>query len=91
MLEFAQLNARRSNAATLAGLLTGRGWSRVRRPAGVCPFIRLNGHTWESYLATLGSEHRYNFNRRLKQATKDFDFASSRRVRRTSAVTPSIS
>ena len=73
VLEFAQLNARRSNAAALASLLTGKGWSRLRRRVGVCPFIHLNGHTWESYLATLGSEHRYNFNRRLKQAHKGFD------------------
>jgi hypothetical protein len=72
VLEFAQLNAQRSTAATLAGLLAGRGWSRVRRPADVCPFIRLDGHTWASYAATLGSEHRYNFNRRLKQATRNF-------------------
>jgi CelD/BcsL family acetyltransferase involved in cellulose biosynthesis len=72
VLEFAQLNAQRSAAATLADRLKGKGWSRVRRPAGVCPFINLTGHTWESYAATLGSEHRYNFNRRLKQATKNF-------------------
>ena len=28
---------------------------------------------WESYLATLGSEHRYNFRRRLKKATGAFE------------------
>jgi CelD/BcsL family acetyltransferase involved in cellulose biosynthesis len=39
----------------------------------VCPVIRLAGHTWDSYLATLGSEHRYNFRRRLRQLTKRFD------------------
>ena len=74
VLELAQLNSQRSHAAALASLLTGRGWSRVRRPAGMCPFIHLNGHTWESYLGTLGSEHRYNFNRRFKQANKNFEF-----------------
>jgi CelD/BcsL family acetyltransferase involved in cellulose biosynthesis len=36
----------------------------------VCPHIPLKGHTWESYLASLGSQHRYNFNRRLKNFQK---------------------
>ena len=36
-----------------------------------CPHIPLKGHTWESYLASLGSQHRYNFNRRLKNFQKE--------------------
>lgn len=73
VLELAQLHSQRSQAAALAGLLTERGWSRLGRPSGVCPFIDLKGHTWDSYLATLGSEHRYNFNRRFKQANRNFN------------------
>lgn len=80
VLELAQLHSGRSQAAALASMLMGRGWTGLRRAAGVCPFIRLDGHTWASYLGTLGSEHRYNFNRRLKQANRTFkvQFAQAR-------------
>ena len=37
-----------------------------------CPFIPLAGMSWESYLATLGSEHRYNFHRKWKRLNRDF-------------------
>jgi hypothetical protein len=39
---------------------------------GTCPFIDLASHTWDSYLASLGSEHRYNFKRRLKNLNAKF-------------------
>lgn len=32
-----------------------------------CPVIDLGGFSWESYLGSLGSEHRYNFQRRLRK------------------------
>jgi CelD/BcsL family acetyltransferase involved in cellulose biosynthesis len=38
----------------------------------VCPFIPLTGHTWASYLATLGSAHRYNVQRRIRNLDKQF-------------------
>jgi len=38
----------------------------------VCPTIDLTGQTWETYLAGLGSEHRYNFRRKLKNLEKRF-------------------
>lgn len=37
-----------------------------------CPYIPLRDHTWESYLATLGSDHRYNIHRRIKNLARDF-------------------
>lgn len=43
-----------------------------RQHIGTCPFIVLSGHTWDSYLASLGSEHRYNFKRRLKNLQAKF-------------------
>src|SRR5439155_27166317 len=39
----------------------------------VCPIVTLAGHTWESYLASLGASHRANFRRRLRALTKRFD------------------
>jgi CelD/BcsL family acetyltransferase involved in cellulose biosynthesis len=39
----------------------------------VCPFIDLTDHTWDTYLASLGAEHRYNFRRRLKRLQAKFE------------------
>jgi CelD/BcsL family acetyltransferase involved in cellulose biosynthesis len=39
----------------------------------VCPFIRLEGQTWDSYLATLGPSHRATVRRRLTGLRKKFD------------------
>ena len=32
-----------------------QGWTAAESKLNVCPYIDLRGHTWESYLATLGS------------------------------------
>lgn len=58
------------SAEALAGHLKERDWSFRQVRFGVCPFINLSGHSWQSYLATLGGEHRHNFKRRLRQLTK---------------------
>ncbi|MBI4609206.1 MAG: GNAT family N-acetyltransferase [Candidatus Rokubacteria bacterium] len=73
MLELAQVNRHSCLAAGLATQLMLRGWRRSRATTDICPFIRLSGHSWQSYLATLGAEHRYNFGRRLRNLTKRFD------------------
>jgi hypothetical protein len=48
------------------------GWRVAEAETNICPFIPLAGHSWESYLATLGAEHRYNFHRKLKRLNRDF-------------------
>lgn len=53
-------------AAHLAGRLRTAGWSVARSAPEVCPYIPLDGHTWDSYLAGLGAQHRYNVRRRLR-------------------------
>lgn len=58
-------------AAGFVKELEQAGWTVERRPIDACPHIPLKGHTWESYLASLGSQHRYNFNRRLKNFQKE--------------------
>jgi CelD/BcsL family acetyltransferase involved in cellulose biosynthesis len=62
-----------SVAETLARQLSHEGWAAASAPDGVCPFIRLAGHTWDSYLATIGSAHRANVRRRLRGLEKHFD------------------
>src|SRR5437867_2771593 len=52
-------------------------WGCSEAKINLCPLIKLSGHSWQSYLASLGPEHRYNFQRRLKnlakQATVEFE------------------
>ncbi len=73
-LDLRQLSRASSAGAALASRLDERdGWSAVETATEVCPFIDLTGRSWSSYLASLGSQHRYNFNRRLKNLHKLFD------------------
>jgi len=73
MLELTQLERRSCLAEKFAAELKRRGWSLSEAKTEVCPFINLSGHSWPSYLATLGPEHRYNFLRRLKNLMKQFE------------------
>lgn len=73
MLELGQVRSTATRASGLALELGQRGWMLAREETDVCPFIDLSQHTWESYLATLGSAHRYNFQRRLKNLSKRFE------------------
>lgn len=62
-----------SAASALASQLAEHGWIASVAPGGVCPTIRLAGHSWDSYLATLGSSHRANVRRRLRALDRQFD------------------
>jgi CelD/BcsL family acetyltransferase involved in cellulose biosynthesis len=55
-----------SRAARLGDELKQRGWTSIESNPDVCPFINLSGHTWDSFLATLGSAHRANIRRRMR-------------------------
>jgi CelD/BcsL family acetyltransferase involved in cellulose biosynthesis len=72
VLELGQLRQGACLAEDLALEMAARGWTVTGSPANVCPYIDLAGQTWESYLASLGSEHRYNFHRRRKNLGKQF-------------------
>lgn len=67
-------NLRRGNsfASVVASELAGRQWHVSEKATNVCPFISVSGLSWEMYLATLGSEHRYNFNRKWKRLNRDY-------------------
>jgi CelD/BcsL family acetyltransferase involved in cellulose biosynthesis len=73
-------------ATTLRHGLADLGWHWREVPMQVCPFIDLSGRSWESYLSSLGSSHRYNFRRRLRNLEKDhtvrFEQVSSEEDRR---------
>src|SRR4029450_599413 len=60
-------------AAGLVNRLERRGWAQVTPAGGISPHIPLAGHTWDSYLATLGASHRANVRRRLRALEQKFD------------------
>jgi CelD/BcsL family acetyltransferase involved in cellulose biosynthesis len=62
-----------SLAAQLAAALATDSWMSSAADDGACPIIPLAGHTFESYLATLGSSHRANVRRRLRALRQQFD------------------
>ena len=72
MLRWTQLKRGDCRAAGVASALGENGWSVVETETNTCPFISLAGTSWESYLATLGAEHRYNFHRKWKRLNRDF-------------------
>jgi CelD/BcsL family acetyltransferase involved in cellulose biosynthesis len=62
-----------STASRLAERLVEDGWTLKVLDGGVCPVVTLAGHTWDSYLASLGAAHRANFRRRLRALRDRFD------------------
>ncbi len=70
VMTLSHLHAKGALAAGLVQELQQSGWTVQHSAVDVAPHILLKGHTWESYLAGLGSQHRYNFNRRLKNLHK---------------------
>jgi CelD/BcsL family acetyltransferase involved in cellulose biosynthesis len=73
-LQLTQLRRNASTSAAFAAHLSANEWLARECGVNVCPFIDLRGHSWESYLATLGSSQRYNFNRRLRHLMKNGGF-----------------
>ena len=59
-------------ASLFADNLSDFGWRFRKVAMQVCPFINLANHSWDSYLGTLGSSHRYNFKRRLRNLEKTY-------------------
>ena len=62
-----------SATAQLADQLTRAGWTATFAEDGTCPIVNLAGHTFDSFLATLGASHRANVRRRLRGLERDFD------------------
>ena len=60
-------------AQHLADRLRERGWRHTIAAGGTCPYIPLSGHTWDSYVSTLGASHRANVRRRIRALERNFD------------------
>lgn len=72
VLELSCVESTAAVANTLAVQLRRRGWGAQTTTTDTCPRIDLSGHTWESYLGSLGSTHRYNWRRRMKGLEKQW-------------------
>lgn len=73
LLELERVPREGSAAARLADLLERRGWQRLERVTDVCPWIDLEGVSWDGYVAGLGSSHRANLRRRLRKLHERFE------------------
>ena len=73
MLQLSQLRGEGSIVAGLPQILAQDGWLAFGARINVCPFIDLSNHSWDTYLGTLSSSQRYNYNRRLRTLQKTFD------------------
>ena len=60
-------------AATLGGRLAEDGWSCKSMRSGICPFAKLQGHSWESYVDTLRPSQRTRCRRYLNTLRNKFD------------------
>lgn len=72
MLELSQVKLSSTHAGLLATRLLERGWSASQTVTEICPYVSLVGHDWDSYLGSLGSAHRYNVRRRLRNLQNSF-------------------
>jgi CelD/BcsL family acetyltransferase involved in cellulose biosynthesis len=72
MLELGRVAAGGALAFELSRALQEGSWTCRAAQSETCPFIPLAGHTWDSYLATLGSAHRYNVQRRLRNLQRRY-------------------
>ena len=67
-----------SLASQLARRLADAGWTTTSRDDGVCPIVRLAGHTFDSFLGSLGASHRANVRRRLRALERQFTISFTR-------------
>jgi len=56
--------------SSVAARLAENGFRIVERTTAVCPYLSLDGLTWEEFLSSLGQSHRENVRRRIRQLEK---------------------
>jgi len=65
-------------AAMLADELTPHGWTRESSRSGACPYAKLQGHSWESYVETLRPSLRTRCRRYLNTLRQKFEVCFAR-------------
>ena len=66
-LEFSHVARHNALMESVAHELRAQHWSRQQATIERCPYIALEGQTWDGYVATLGRTHRTNFKRKVKK------------------------
>jgi CelD/BcsL family acetyltransferase involved in cellulose biosynthesis len=74
LLQLSQLRAGNCVVSMLAEQLQGQGWAAEEATLNVCPYIDLTGHTWDSFVATLGPHIRKGVKRSLRNLPTTFEF-----------------
>lgn len=74
MLQLSNMRAGSGMAAALTQELQRNRWTTEEKKLNVCPFINLTGHSWESYLGSLGPHVRKGIKRCLRNLPKSFDY-----------------
>lgn len=72
MLELSQVKLAPTAASRLATILVRDGWGAAQLVTDMCPYIVIGGRSWDAYLASLSSAHRYNLRRRIKNLYQSF-------------------
>ncbi|MGV3592755.1 MAG: GNAT family N-acetyltransferase [Gammaproteobacteria bacterium] len=67
VLELSHVDRTSAQMSAAAAELRAQGWREQCATIERCPHIPLEGHTWDSYLGTLGRTHRTNFRRKVKK------------------------
>lgn len=73
MLELVRIEKSSFPMVMLAVQLQQRGWQSIRMTTNYSPFIRLSGHTWQSYLESVNGTHRSGIKKKIKYLYKIFD------------------
>lgn len=72
ILKWTNLRKDNSLASRFAARLVRQGWSVEEAQTNVCPYIPLQGQSWDSYLEGLGTEHQRDFKRKWKRLNRDY-------------------
>src|SRR5579871_985475 len=72
ILRWTQLRRHDCSATRVAAAIAKSDWQVSESKTNMCPFIPLEGSSWDSYLASLGAEHRYTLRRKWRTLNRDF-------------------
>src|SRR5690625_2497024 len=72
MLDLKGVRKGSKTTPALASRLSQNGWEIRTTVTDICPLARLKGHSWESYLSSLGRSHRQNLRRRMRYICRNF-------------------
>jgi CelD/BcsL family acetyltransferase involved in cellulose biosynthesis len=72
MLELVRIEKASHTMQDMATQFHKTGWRFSRQTTNYCPFARLSGHSWESYLGSLKPSHQKYYARKTRKLQRDF-------------------